>query len=319
MSLIDRGSNRYNKISTYWVKVFWIKEMGKSMKYRYVVDYKEDKVLRESFNTLAIKTFDISFNSWYEKGLWGDQYIPYSLVDHNKVIANISVNLMRFQQDGIAKNYIQLGTVMIDEAYRGQGLSRFLMEQILAEYKDKVDGIYLFGNDSVLEFYPKFGFKPAKEYRYSKKVCIKGNMKTAQKVDMSECSNWEKLFTASKTAELNGRLAMSNQGLLGFWITGYKKNSIYYMPEQKAYVIADIENEVLTLHEIFAGQRLALDEVITAFGSGIKEVILGFTPYVIEGYTIKPYHEEDCTLFIIGDNLKIVEEQKLMFPTVSHA
>lgn len=54
-------------------------------------------------------------------------------------------------------------------------------------------------------------------------------MKTAQKVDMSECSNWEKLFTASKTAELNGRLAMSNQGLLGFWITGYKKNSIYYM------------------------------------------------------------------------------------------
>lgn len=289
------------------------------MKYRYVVDYKENKNLRESFNTLAIKVYDINFNGWYEKGLWGKQYIPYSLVDDNKVIANISVNLMRFQQDGIAKNYIQLGTVMTDKAYRGQGLSRYLMEQILAEYKDKVDGIYLFGNDSVLEFYPKFGFKPAKEYQYSKNVCTKGYTRTIQKVNMSERSNWEKLFIASKTAELNSRLAMNNQGLLGFWATGYKKNSIYYMPEQKVYIIADIENQVLTLHEVFAAQRVALDEVIAAFGSGIKEVVLGFTPYETEGYTIKPYHEEDCTLFIMGDSLKVVEDQKLIFPTVSHA
>ncbi len=289
------------------------------MKYRYVVDYKEDKRLRESFNALAIKVFDINFNSWYEKGLWGEQYIPYSLVDDNKVIANISVNLMRFQQDGRAKNYIQLGTVMTDKAYRGQGLSRYLMEQILAEYKDKVDGIYLFGNDSVLEFYPKFGFKSAKEYQYSKNVCTKSNTRTIQKVNMSERSNWEKLFIASKTAELNSRLAMNNEGLLGFWATGYKKNSIYYMPEQKAYVIADIENQVLVLHEVFAAQRVALDEVIAAFGSGIKEVVLGFTPYETEGYTIKPYHEEDSTLFIMGDSLQAIEKQKLIFPTVSHA
>ncbi len=29
-----------------------------------------------------------------------------------------------------------------------------------------------FANDSVLDFYPKFGFKEAKEYQYSKDVTI---------------------------------------------------------------------------------------------------------------------------------------------------
>ncbi len=85
---------------------------------------------------------------------------------HLDLISNVSVNIMQFDLLGEKKNYIQLGTVMTDRKYQGQGWNRKIIEQVLQEYKNTVDGIYLFGNDSVLHYYPKFGFQPSKEYEY---------------------------------------------------------------------------------------------------------------------------------------------------------
>jgi hypothetical protein len=36
-------------------------------------------------------------------------------------------------------------------------------------------------------------------------------------------------------------------------------------------------------------------------------VTLGFTPYDATGYTMDEYHEEDCTLFILGKDLESME------------
>ena len=289
------------------------------MKYEYVVDYRDNQLLRNSFNELAVKTFGINFNDWYQKGLWENQYIPYSLADGHKIVANASVNIMNFQQDGIFKNYIQIGTVMTDEAYRRKGLSRYLLEHILTEYKEKVDGIYLFANNTVLEFYPKFGFKAVQEYEYSKTIPEIDSVYKVEKVDMSDKSNWDKLLDASSYAHVNMRLSMNNKGLLGFWTTSFKKESIYYIPEKEAYIIADIEEETLIIEELFAKQRLDLDKIAKSFGDKIKTVKLHFTPYIIEGYTLTPYQEDDCTLFIMGEQLESIEKEKLKFSTLSHA
>lgn len=75
---------------------------------------------------------------------------------------------MNFNLEGIEKHYIQIGTVMTDEFYRGLVLSRKLIERIINEHKDNVDGIYLFSNDSVINFYPKFGFSKSTECQYYK-------------------------------------------------------------------------------------------------------------------------------------------------------
>ena len=52
---------------------------------------------------------------------------------------------------GKKKNYIQIGTVMTDNEYRNKGLSRYLIEKIISEYKEKSDCIYLSANDTVLK------------------------------------------------------------------------------------------------------------------------------------------------------------------------
>lgn len=53
---------------------------------------------------------------------------------------------------------------MTDPDYRGRGLSRWLIDRVLEDFEQQVDFIFLYANDSVLDFYPKLGFKRAPEF-----------------------------------------------------------------------------------------------------------------------------------------------------------
>src|SRR5579864_3812539 len=98
--------------------------------YTFFKGYQKNDQLRAAFNRLAEKTFKITFEVWYKAGFWNEKYIPYTLFDKDRAIANVSVNIMDFNTLGKHKRYIQLGTVMTDEDYRNKGLSRFLMEKV---------------------------------------------------------------------------------------------------------------------------------------------------------------------------------------------
>lgn len=286
------------------------------MRYKLVKNYKSNTVLVKSFNELTEKTFGFNFIKWQEGGFWTEKYIPYSLVDGDQVIANVSVNLMDFVLDGGKKHYIQLGTVMTDANYRGQGLCRYLIEHVIKEYQDKVDGIYLFGNDSVIDFYPKFGFVESKEYQYIKNICSNSN-KEVEQIDMKVQLNRDHFLNIVKNATINDRFTTDNWGLIAFYLLFGQP--VYYLAKEDLYILADVEKEKLFIHQIIANHEVNLESIIHAFGSEIKEVKLGFTPVDASGYEVKEVGEEDCTLFILGDDLKEIEKKKLMFPTLSHA
>lgn len=120
----------------------------KGVKYSYEFGYRDNDILRKSFNSLAAKTFDIDFEEWYKDGYWGNGYIPHSLVLDNVIVANVSVSIMYFKIFGEKKKYIQLGTVMTECDYRGAGLSRFLMEEVLKEWEDK--NVYYIEDDETI-------------------------------------------------------------------------------------------------------------------------------------------------------------------------
>ncbi|ENK1243827.1 GNAT family N-acetyltransferase [Clostridium botulinum] len=287
------------------------------MKYTYIKSYKDNDKMRKSLNELTEKTFGFSFENWYLNGFWGDKFIPHSLVDGNKVIAHVSVSLMDFDLDGIKKHYIQIGTVMTDKDYGGQGLSRYLMQRVIDEYKENSDGIYLFGNDSVINFYPKFGFIKSKQYQYSKDIYSINNVKKIQQVDMSDKVKWEDFFNTVNNSVSNDRFTMDNPGLIAFWTRW--SSSVYYLVEDDTYIIADVKGDNLFIKQIIANHKVNLETVISSFGNDIKKVILGFTPYDVAGYTIDEYQEEDCTLFILGKDLESIENKKLIFPILSYA
>ena len=313
------------------------------MNYRNTTTLKDDDRLRESFNELTRKTFGFDFVNWYEAGHWGGLYIPHAMLDGEKVISNVSVNFMQFDMGGEKKSYIQLGTVMTDEEYRGQGLNKSIMEWIFSLYGKEIDGIYLFAGDDVLNYYPKYGFKPIKEYEYylsvganAKKLHGKEDMQTQieeaatytfQKIDMQDAAQAEDLYrfleeyeiSASEKNQNDGMYMNQNVNLYQFWFGAGYSDKVYYIKEADAYVVMELEADKLMVYQVFGKQEVDMQILAQSLKAQIKEVVLGFTPAQKEKYLVREHKEEDCTLFIWGKDLEQIEKKQMMFPLLSHA
>ena len=131
-----------------------------------ISNYMNDDTYRHMLNELTRKTFGFDFESWVTHGYFEGDYIPYSFMSEGRIISNVSVNRMKFMQNGAMKYYILIGTVMTDESYRKRGLAAKLMKHVIEEYEQECDGIYLFGDLSALGFYQKMNFMVENQYRY---------------------------------------------------------------------------------------------------------------------------------------------------------
>lgn len=281
-----------------------------------IKNYRTNEILRRSFNKLAENTFGLNFESWYQNGFWNDLYIPYSIIKNDEVIANVSVNLIDISSDEQTLHLIQLGTVMTKTEYRNLGLIRKIMTEIEKDFAGRIDGMFLFANDAVLNFYPKFGFEKAKEFQYSKQV-NNAQKATIKHSPMKSKNEWNVLVKAIKSNKFCGGFDMTNNSdLVMFYVSSFMQNNVYYNEELRAYVIADIDGDSLYIHNVFADSQIELDEIIASFGDSIKKVTLGFVPKVTNGYDVKELKEDDTTLFVRGFSLG---NKKLMFPTLSHA
>lgn len=294
-----------------------------------VSDYMCDDTMRHALNELTRKTFYFDFEKWVLGGYYEGDYIPYSFVENGKVISNVSVNRMRFDINGVMKNYIQIGTVMTDEKHRGQGLNKRIMELILKEYKDKSDGIYLFGNDSVLNYYPKFGFLPCEEYEYYFAYERENNIipYSYEKINMEDKQQASRVYKTVKNyigkrniINENDAMYMSeNVGLYNFWLDSEYQDNVYYLSECGAYIVMTADDDKLYIHQIIGKDKVELRRVAKTFEADFSEVILGYTPADKEGINVRVHKSDDCTLFIMGKDLNCIKERQLIFPTLSHA
>ena len=297
------------------------------MQYRYVTKYKDNDSIRAALNQLTRETFGFDFESWYQNGYWKeDMYMPHSLMDGDRMVANVSANRMEFVIGGESKQYIQIGTVMTAKEYLGQGLGRYLMEKVIDTYRDECDGIYLFGNDSVLDYYPKYGFQVSKEYIYKKELPVDEVKeeslelnKFGEFIKIENPSNEDriKFFDYVKQAVSNDGMTMRNVGLMGFYL--HDLEGVYYSESLDTYVVANIKNQALYLSCIIAKKKVELKDILDSFSEVADEVILDFTPSNKDGFEVEEFQEEDCTLFYIGEDLKRIEREHLHFPVISHA
>lgn len=292
---------------------------GKS--YAFATGYKDHNALRGSLNALTRKTFGFDFEQWYLDGYWKKRYVPYSLSDNGTIIANVSVNIMDFLIEGETMRYIQLGTVMTDEAYRGQGLSRALLEKALSDWEDKCDLTYLFANDSVVDFYPKFGFTRADEYQCSKALDKSWQSTKARKLDMSSKTDRTLLEnTIANTVPFSKVSMLNNTSLVLFYCTSFMKDDVYYIDKYDAAAIARYEEDTLLLLDIFCTHSIPVDDIINVLAKEqTRRVVLGFTPLDGTSFETNLLHEENTTLFIKTKKENIFEAKRYMFPALSHA
>ena len=292
--------------------------------YKLISRYQDDNELRNSFNLLTQQTYNFDFEKWYKSGYWKENCILYSLLDNDKMVSHITVSVIDFIVLGEKKRFVQLGTVMTDEQYRNQGLSRVLMDTVIEEWENKCDMFYLFANDSVLDFYPKFGFIAVDEYQASKQISIIESPYSVRKMDMDNVSDLNLLYETAKNADAQFALSMQgNAGLVMFYCNYFElfsfKGNLFYIQDLNAIAVAEYGEDTLILYDILATEKIELEDVLNALATEqTKRAILKFMPINSENYEVNLFKEEDSTLMVMGDKEELFKNNKLMFPMFSH-
>lgn len=283
-----------------------------------VGNFLDKEQYRKSFNNLAYKTFGLDFEYWYKKGYLKSGYIPYAIIDRGQVISNISINKFELVIEGEVKKAIQIGTVMTDENFRNRGLSATLMKYVIDKYEKNYDLIYLFANNTVLDFYPKFGFKRTLEKTYIiDGKDINKKVSTIEKLDINNENHRElisKLTTnrfpiSKKLGAINDKWPLIVYCLYEF------KDDLYYILERDAIVILRREEEILHIYDIISNKLIDVDCLIESIFNEEEKVQLHFIPNT---YKYKPIEgtlkDDDEALFILKGNDLL---NKWLFPITS--
>ncbi|MES1036969.1 GNAT family N-acetyltransferase [Bacillus pumilus] len=290
--------------------------------YELVSDYRHDDKLKESFNQLAVYIFDVNFSDWYKRGYWDEKYIPYSFVHHGKVISNASVYLMSLIIDGKTHRAVQIGTVMTDQAYRNKGLASKLMQHIINTYEHDCDLIFLFANETVLDFYPKFGFTRYHESEFSldigkSAIQIKKNVRLKQLTLEHDLPLLEQF--AEKRQTYSMKLDAKEHGsLLMFYFTLVWPDAIFYIEALDTVVLMNEENETIHVFDIISLESQNIKEVVAHIVNEMTEkVMFYFTPdTLIDGlHAVTAPNDEDA-LFVYTKQDWIKDH--FMLPITAH-
>lgn len=296
-----------------------------NMNLEIIKNVRDREEIRQSFSALSKITFGLDFEPWYLNGYWSDRYVPYAIVIDGQVVANVSANIMNFDMYGVSKRLIQIGTVMTSEKYRGRGFTKLLMQEVEKDFSANVDGFYLFANDSVVDFYPKFGYTKADEYFYSKDLSASDTRQisppqTAENLNMNVTSHRDRVIEAMGNSASNSAFHMfDNDGLILFYLTQFMQENVYYIASEDTYVVAETDEGTLILHHVFSKSPCRLNEIIAAFGPAARRVVLGFTPLDTADFNGSLLKEDDTTLFVKGNAFDGFSGKHLRFPTLSQA
>ncbi|MGM9858299.1 MAG: GNAT family N-acetyltransferase [Bacilli bacterium] len=288
-----------------------------------ITTYMLDANLRHKLNLLTQETFCFDFEDWVLNNYFNGDYIPYSYIECEQIIANASANIMNFQLGNTIKKYIQIGTVMTKKEYRNQHLATNLIKHIINEYKDKCDGIYLFGDINALDFYRKLGFKEINQTKYllKKEYIRQSEIKYFNLVNKDDHQLINKYLDYVSNGVLYSYFDQINRFGLQMFYTQYFDN-VYYSKELDLFIVLEKDEDTLKLQSIISKKQISLIEVISKIDIPYSNLELGFTPKKEDLNLFNSLEfdgKDDYRLFIMGESLEIIEKEHLFFPIYSHA
>jgi hypothetical protein len=175
---------------------------------------------------------------------------------------------------GEALRLVQLGTVMTAPEHRGKGLARSLMEAVLDDWGRTCDGVYLYANGTVLEFYPKFGFVPAREHVCTLPLPAQVTAPAEggfARLDMDTQAGRALLLRCYERSHPFSALPMlDNPGLLMFYCSGFLKDCVYYSSAYDLACVATEEDGVFTCCDFFGTGRCTLEQAVCAAASPLR-------------------------------------------------
>ena len=246
------------------------------------------------------------FRRWCEWGQWSDDYRAFCLVEDGRVVANASVSRMRLVVDGDEIEGFQLGAGGCLPDYRGLGLARRAMQAALHACGDAP--ALLFANPTVVDFYPRFGFAAAPQWRFQADVELHPGVEPAPVLDLADPANRaEFLRLAAVSAPSSEVFAARDYGRIATWYAANGYAAPLRRLDRDTWVFAQVENGVLTIEDVFAVDparfdlAAALPRLIDAPVHGLQ---FGFGPPRGWAQAGARAIEDDAHLFVRGLDLQ---------------
>ena len=111
---------------------------------------------------------------------------------------------------------------------------------------------------------------------------------------------------------------VGNPELIFFYVSQFMTNAVWYIPHLDAWTVAELEDGILTIHNIFAPANISIDALAAAFGQ-IRQITLGFMPADPAGWEQETLQEEDCHFFVRGSFFRDFDSRRMRIPSLSHA
>ena len=254
-------------------------------------------------NNLTREVFGFSFAPWQQAGQWDARYESYSVIEDGRMLSNLCLFKAELLVSGKHMTALQLGAVATRESWRGRGLSRTLMEHVIALYPDTP--MYLFANQSVLGFYPKFGFERKAKWRLTLEAGDEPGAPVpagylsfgaaaprspddtfahgssvpppARRIPATDARVMKALAVrGARSALLDTRSA---DPVAVFHLIMDYPDDVYYLPGLDVVTVARLEGDTLSLIDIIARAPLPFAAVISALQfRGYRRLEFGFCP-----------------------------------------
>jgi len=261
---------------------------------------------------LIQEVFGFSFMPWFEQKLWDSNYESYSIIQNGKMLSNVCIYKTDMLISGKIVRAHQFGAVATRNAERKNGLSRLLMEHVLALYPDTPS--YLYANPSVIDFYPRFGFRQVQTYQPTIAAAINNPTDTSAKYDPDDDFVREMLHGKRIHSAIVD--CTNTQSVQIFNLLMEYDDGIHHLPGCDALIIAEQNDSHLFLADVIASKPLSFDALKQELPfTGIESIAFGFCP---DWLGISPHWEPvdmDDELFFLRGDWEL--PQKFCFPTTS--
>ena len=285
--------------------------------YDFVFNFKNNNLLRLSFNKLAQEIFSIDFEKWYSLNAWNDSYIPFSYVLKGKIIANVSANIQKMTVNSLTCNAIQIGTVMTHPDYRNQGLASSLLKTCLNYFKASTDIFFLFPDENAVSLYEKNGFSLYNDYLYSAKLYNQAQENNLKKLDPDNHSDLNLIKqTITENFCLSSLFSMSDDISIKLWHYIYHlKNYIWYSEKLHSIIVCRIDNNSLKIYDFLSPENNQNAFLEMIYNFSFDSVLLFFTPDMLDQNLLT--YDLNEPIMTLSDSVKLPDI--FCFPYTSRA
>ena len=213
---------------------------------------------------------------WRGRGGWTADYEVFALVEGGSIVGTIGRSRMYLVIGGENRVGYQLGAVATLERHRGQGVARQLMEWVVDSLDQADQPVILFANNSVLDFYPRFGFKRLPQRRSVAAAALHPAGVQAPRCDLSNASDRARLAAlCARARPTRGCLTARDYYWLALWNLTCEPIALSWVPEHDAAIAFAVENESLIIHDVITTQPFDLSLIVpTLIVQLIKDVEL---------------------------------------------